>query len=439
LSRVLVVYSHSPGQPLRATYQSHLDSLRRYSGHEVLYLNAARPTVPDYLRNLRPDLVVFHNLFLLARLSASEFERMSRLVDFIRHLPAPKVLLSSDECYATDQIAAFIEDFGISRVFTFAPAQARRIIYSQVDSSRVAFHRVQTAYTDDRAVRRVERMVRRHGRRTIDVGARVVRSPILGRHRLLGEQLLDAFRDRAPRAGLTLDLSSDLGDTLWGDDWFAFLLNCRYTLGVEAGSSLLDRDGSIFIRVIDYLASHDNPSFEEVEAACFPGLDGNLDYRALAPRHLEAVMTRTCQVLVEGDYSGVLEPGLHYIAVRRDFSNIDEVLELMRDEAHRTAVTERAYQDIVASGRYSYRTFVDTVFGESIGDAGTSRAAFVRELSMTVLRNRLDERFWTAPLRAHELVQSADERLRWALRPLVSRSIGEQRLQQLLRWRRGWR
>ena len=55
--------------------------------------------------------------------------------------------------------------------------------------------------------------------------------------------------------------------------------------------------------------------------------DGRLQLFAISPRHLEACATRTCQVLVEGEYSGVLRPGEHYIPVRKDLSNLDDVLE----------------------------------------------------------------------------------------------------------------
>ena len=52
---------------------------------------------------------------------------------------------------------------------------------------------------------------------------------------------------------------------------------------------------------------------------CRAGWD-SYAFFAISPRHLEAVVTKTAQVLVEGSYSGVLEPERHYIPVRRDFS-----------------------------------------------------------------------------------------------------------------------
>ncbi len=48
----------------------------------------------------------------------------------------------------------------------------------------------------------------------------------------------------------------------------------------------------------------------------------------MSPRHLEAAATRTFQVLVEGDYSGALEAGIHYQPVHRDLSDIEAALDL---------------------------------------------------------------------------------------------------------------
>ena len=50
-----------------------------------------------------------------------------------------------------------------------------------------------------------------------------------------------------------------------------------------------------------------------------------IDLRTISPRHFEAAAFRVCQVLFEGRYAGVMEPMRHYIPLRKDFSNFDEV------------------------------------------------------------------------------------------------------------------
>jgi len=62
-------------------------------------------------------------------------------------------------------------------------------------------------------------------------------------------------------------------------------------------------------------------------------------------------------VLVEGAYSGILKPQLHYFPLKRDFSNLDDVLEKIKNPQVMEEMSERAYDDIYISKKYSYQTF----------------------------------------------------------------------------------
>jgi hypothetical protein len=62
-------------------------------------------------------------------------------------------------------------------------------------------------------------------------------------------------------------------------------------------------------------------------------------------------------ILIEGEYNGVLTPGLHYLPLAADFSNLDEILRAFADDELRARITTRAFDDIIASGRWSHRAF----------------------------------------------------------------------------------
>src|SRR5262249_54439151 len=72
----------------------------------------------------------------------------------------------------------------------------------------------------------------------------------------------------------------------------------------------------------------------------------------------EAIACKTALILFEGEYSGILRPHRHYIPLRKDFSNVDLVLSHLADDDYLEAMAQHAYDDIVASGRYSYERFV---------------------------------------------------------------------------------
>ncbi len=159
--------------------------------------------------------------------------------------------------------------------------------------------------------------------------------------------------DRAPAHGLSCDISTRAQETILGDAWLEFLGSARTTVGAESGVSVLSRRGEVRDRVLELLEEDPNLSFDAVSARMPAGWD---DYRffAVSPRHLEAVTTKTAQILVEGRYSGVLEPDRHYIPLKRDFSNLDEALESAREPAVLEQLAEQAYEDIYLSGRFSF-------------------------------------------------------------------------------------
>jgi len=146
------------------------------------------------------------------------------------------------------------------------------------------------------------------------------------------------------------------------------------TIGAESGSSTLDKRGELGTMVAKWLEREPNLTFEEVDKRMPSGWD---DYRffAISPRHLEAVVTKTAQLLVEGRYSGVLEPERHYLPIKRDFSNLDEVLEQARDHERMAELTERAYEEVYLSGRYSFRRLSETI-GEILTEHAGRRARY---------------------------------------------------------------
>jgi hypothetical protein len=83
----------------------------------------------------------------------------------------------------------------------------------------------------------------------------------------------------------------------------------------------------------------------------------------------EAISFKTALVLFEGEYSGVLQPLVHYIPLKKDFSNVDDVLSRLKCDDYLQELTDRAYSDIIGSDRFSYKSFVkdfDNLIARSI-------------------------------------------------------------------------
>jgi hypothetical protein len=373
---VLVVYALRQ-HPLRATIRDHLYAFERYSRGRTAYLNlAVRRRVPGWVRRVRWDLVVFHTSYLATyRWTPDGAPWLRRRSEPLRGLGRVRVALPQDDFLRTDLVAEVMEELGVDHVFTPVPESEWPKVYRRMDLDRVRFHLALTGYLDDDEVQRMIRIAEEVGEagRDIDVGYRAWHAAKwLGRHGQLKTEIARVFSEEGPRHGLTVDISTDDADVLYGDDWSRFMARSKYTIGVEGGASIMDHDGSLRAKVYAYELDHPDATFEEVEAACFPGRDGELRHYAISPRHLEACVTRTCQVLVRGDYNGVLEADRHYIPLEKDFSNLDEVLETMRRDDRRHEIAEAAFRDVVLGGRWTYRGFVASV--EEVAPADGSPA-----------------------------------------------------------------
>lgn len=360
---ILVVYRNRESA-LRPTTYEHLRSFRRYSEHRCDYVNIEFAALPSRGALERYDLVILHYLCHANRWSGpAAFERSMEPLASLATARVRIALLAQDEFIHTDLLEWMIDRFGIRTVFSVAPPHEWPAIYGTTRRPQLQMHQVLTGYIDDETVQRIDRLGTNRAAPDLDLGYRTAGRPYewFGRHGMLKEEIALAFAHAGVAAGLRCDISTDLRSTILGDDWYRFLMRCRWTFGVESGTSVIDRDGSIRRRTELFKASHPNASFLDIEAACFPGIDGTARLFAISPRHLEACVTGTAQVLTDGEYNGILRPDEHYVALRKDFSNLPQVIEMLTDDRLRQELVARTRVNIVESGQYSYRSFVNQV------------------------------------------------------------------------------
>jgi len=375
---ILVIFMMNK-YPMRATLWDQLYCFRHYSEHNCFYLNLSMRSVPRYLKRIEFDLIVFGTIFLANRVKAEWFEPMVEKARSLKSSNAVRVAFPQDEHSHTEVLMDFLEEFEVDAVFSVGPPSEWPKLYDRPHFARVKFFNVLTGYLNDATVGRIDRLAAENQTRDIDIGYRTwLAGAWLGRHGLLRQKIADLFLGQAEARHLKTDISTRSEDTIWGDDWYKFLLRCKYTISVEGGSSVPDRDGTLKERIEAYQRERPDADFAELERACFPGLDGSLNYVALSPRHLECCATRTCQILVEGRYNGILEAGRHYIELKRDFSNLADVLDQMERADQRLEMTERAYREIVASRKYTYQSFVDFVLAEALKERAPAPSTAAR-------------------------------------------------------------
>ena len=124
-----------------------------------------------------------------------------------------------------------------------------------------------------------------------------------------------------------------------------------------------------------FLDEHPNANDKEIHKQILNDYENKIYYRAISPRIFEAAIFRNLMILFEGKYQSVIEPDRHYIELKKDFSNIEEVIKKAQDPQVYREITDRAYNDLILSEKYSYRLFIED-FCNKIGiksvDKGTT-------------------------------------------------------------------
>ncbi|MBY0493493.1 MAG: hypothetical protein K2Y23_04710 [Cyanobacteria bacterium] len=180
------------------------------------------------------------------------------------------------------------------------------------------------------------------GQRPIDLGYRADDAPSYIGH-TERRDIAEFFLAAADRYGLRVDISMDPKSRLPEGEWAAFLDRCKGQLGAEAGGDYFELDDRTRDAVLAYEAEHPGATFDEIHENFFANYPNRVPIRIMSGRQVEAAGTRTAQVLFEGRYDDYFLPDVHYIPLRKDFSNADDAIRKFKDVSFRNELTERAY------------------------------------------------------------------------------------------------
>jgi len=362
---ILVLYHFIP--PYAETVVEHATAFERHSRFPVWNLNTAE-RFPSALNGLRFRVVVLHySLF-----GSAEYQLSAAFLEYLHQNPdSLRVAFFQDEHAHTGQRFAFITEYAIDWVYTLLKPDDAQRVYGQRTHRPRLFSTI-PGFVGDAVLHRAAQYARPEAERGIDIGYRARALPFyMGRGAREKSEIGRQFAERATGLGLALDIATDEADRLYGDAWYRFLGSCRAVLGVEAGVSIFDIDDQVRPAMEAFLARHPSASFEDVEAHVLDPWEDNIPYRTISPRHFEAAAFDTCQILFEGSYSGILEAGTHYIPLRKDFSNLDDVIRTFRDADQRARIVAAARRDLIESGRYGYAQFIRS-FDDALAEVGIS-------------------------------------------------------------------
>jgi hypothetical protein len=403
---VLVLYDD--GSVHVSTVREHLEAFSKYSLHNVFYLPATIQ-YPFPLQNERPDFSPFDVVIVhySVRISIAEHV-LTDIAEALEAYDGLKILFIQDEYDALDIAHGWLERLRFDVMFTCVPMHHLDEVYPKTRFPWMRFVPTLTGYVPENPA--IDRFRKPLNERSNVIGYRGRQLPHhygdLGQEKYwIGLKV----REHALARGLTVDIEVENQSRIYGDGWYEFLASARATLGTESGSNVFDRDGALCRLAQKESAS----SYEEFRAKHLQGREGPVQMNQISPKIFEAIRLRVALVLFEGEYSGVVKPGAHFILLKKDLSNIEEVFAKLEDLDYIEQLTERAYRDVIESGTYSYESFVAGV-DQVIAETATGRRARARIVSVpAIIQQNGHARTYSAPaayLPSDSLLDNAKQR-----------------------------
>ena len=286
-----------------------------------------------------------YDLIVVSHVAAGDdMKLLLKIAPAFQRRRAPIVTFIGNEYDLLDEKIRFLIKVGCDYVCTQLPLPAGRYLYGECEGCRV----VEMPH----ALNPEHYYPIPDAPRVTDIGfIGDIYWPFIGdRERT---EVVEWFERCGEAHGLRCDIRKQ---RLSRSEWHQFLNGCKALIGAESGTYYLNERGRLLDRARHYnLFEHRDASFDDVFDRFFRGQTPGVSGKCISSRHFEPIGTKTCQILLEGEYNGILEADRHYIAIKKDFSNIDQVIERYRDADYRNRMVEETYEYVMAQHTYRHR------------------------------------------------------------------------------------
>ena len=388
MTRPKVYVLHALREDSRSTTINHAGCFGRYMiGCNVEYINifGEIPTQTD-----SDMVIVTYELIGLRNLPIWNILRQ-RMAPVLRNATI-RVLMPQDDYSRSDVLDEFVASENFDFVFSPITRDLGQLYPKSLEQG-VQFHEAFTGYFEQSDWAYLQQFSKPFNERSIDVGQRVRYLPPQFGERAWKKGLQAVkFALMASERGFVCDVSTKSEDVFVGDEWWKFLGNLKFTVSRRGGASMADSTGRLADKVRRYQFRHPEVKIEELsQRLSFKG-EREGDFSAISPRLFEAATMGVCQILEPDQYVDGLKPWVHYLPLFEDFSNIEEVLDVMRDDDRCSEIVKASQEILLHNNNFTYSAFVERLckitkleqnveLGSSFSDSSDSYNACIGEQS----------------------------------------------------------
>ncbi len=353
---ILVLYE--PESVVVSTVKAHLDGFEKYSFHRIYYAPATIGSEVEINFNLF-DVIIIHYSLRLTSTGIGPHIPSDSITNGLENFPGLKILFIQDEYDRIKISWSWIKRLGIQTIYSSVPEKFWPQVYPKDELGQIELVHTLTGYVPEE----LEKLaIKPTEFRKLLIAYRGRNLPFwygdLGQEKeFIGVKMSEIARAK----NLPVDIEWTEEKRIYGSDWYTFLSSAKVTLGTESGCNVFDFDGELSASIRDFMSKNPTTTYQTVRQTFLEVHEGKIGMNQISPKIFEAIALRTGLVLFEGTYSNIVQANIHYIPLKKDFSNIEEVLEKIQDDQYLKQMTERAYKDVIESGAYRYISFVKSV------------------------------------------------------------------------------
>ena len=317
---------------------------------------------PAKLLEVNFDLVILGPTFLWCRNHTILKEEISIEYNFLKDLECPKIAFPQDEYDGSEFLEEWLLTWNVDITYSVLWNHWDIIYpkYKLIGTLKKGF----TSYIPANWFRKWENP-KSHKLRKIDVSYRTneysrYRCSLRNLKCEIGNRFFREYLKFEERCKMNLDIAAKNCEIIPNTDWHKFLENSKSCLATPSGSSILDTRGQVKDNIRHFLKVKSNPPFEEIYEKFLTDFETGKKFTALSPRNIEAGLCKTTQIATNGEYSNIMSRDEDYIYLEEDCSNMEEILQFLRDDNYLETVAYSCRKKILDTKALR----LDTLLGE---------------------------------------------------------------------------
>ena len=344
------------------TIDDNVNSFSKYSKLNILSFNT-RYGIPKELKKLKFSIIIIH-YSLTAYLVLKKNHQQNALIEVYNYLLSSislKIAFFQDEMHNCQRRFKLINELKIEYIYSLLEEKYFQKVYKK-NTKVKNIKSYLTGYVSDELIDKGNAYYKNFDLRTLDIVCRARKLPLyFGKGAQEKSEIMETFikiiKDK--KLNFKIDMSSSENSRIYGDHWFNFLSDAKFMIGAMGGTSIFDISGKVEDIIEEHLRKNPNSNFEELYNNILKNYENNINYRQVSPRLFECAASRVCMILYRDSYQGIFVADRNYIALEKDFSNIDQVLNQMKDQQLVNNIIDNTYKDIILSNHWHFKLFFE--------------------------------------------------------------------------------